>query len=213
METSLLHESIKQSIFDMDNIKKMSTTVNKELEEYRQSLERGEDGRIPESIVPNRDQPEQVAEADLVEEATGQVVGESAIDESMEVDYSGDADDDENTISDEEDGENAGSQFLEADQRISMVMGPVNKVHSPDTSKLITKRDSSGNERTCVLPPWAIDRNTAKCGFCGHERQIVLPLVEGSSPTCPRCQQKMLVAEDIAAEMSDTTCSCRSWAA
>ena len=72
METSLLHESIKQSIFDMDNIKEMSTTINKELEEYRQSLERGEDGRIPESIVPNRDQPERVAEADLVEEATGQ---------------------------------------------------------------------------------------------------------------------------------------------
>ena len=54
----------------------------------------------------------------------------------------------------------------EADQRIDMVMGPVNKVHSPDTSKLITKKDSSGHERTCVLPPWAIDRNTAKCGFC-----------------------------------------------
>ena len=147
-----MHESIKQSIFDMDNIKEMSTTINKELEEYRQSLERGEDGRIPESIVPNRDQPEQVAEADLVEEATGQVVGESAIDESMEVDYSGDADDDENPISDEEDGENAGSQIPEADQRIDMVMGPVDKVHSPDMSKLITKKDSSGHERTCVLP-------------------------------------------------------------
>ena len=205
METSLLHESIKRSIFDMDNIKEMSTTINMELEEYRQSLKRGEDGGIPESIVPNRDQPEQVTEADLVEEAIGQAVGGSANDELMEVDYSGDANDDENPVSDEEDGENAGSQFPEADQRINMVMGPVNKVHSPDTSKLIMKKDSSGNERNYVLPPWAKDRNTAKCGFCGHERQIVLPLVEESNPTCPICQQKMLVAEDIAAEMSDTT--------
>ena len=205
METSLLHESIKQSIFDMDNIKEMSTTINKELEEYRQSLERGEDGRIPESIVPNRDQPERVAEADLVEEATGQVVGESAIDESMEVDYSGDADDDENPISDEEDGENAGSQIPEADQRIDMVMGPVDKVHSPDMSKLITKKDSSGHERTCVLPPWATDRYTAKCGFCLSVRQIDPPLVEGSSLKCTSCQGKMLIAEEIAAEMSDNT--------
>ena len=71
---------------------------------------------------------------------------ESANAESMEVDDSGNANDDENLVSDEEDGENAGSQFPEADQRINMVMGPINKVHSPDTSKLIMKRDSSGNE-------------------------------------------------------------------
>ena len=133
METSLLHESVKQSIFDMEKIKEMSATVNEELEEHRRSLRRGDDGRIPESIVPNRDQPERVAEADLVEEATGKVVGEPAIDESMEIDYSGDADDDENPIFDEEDGENAGSQFPEADQRINTVMGPVSKVHRPDT--------------------------------------------------------------------------------
>ena len=186
METSLLHESMKQSIFDMDKIKEMSTTVNKELEEYRQSLKRGEDGGIPESIVPNRESARtKLQKLIWLRKSLGRLVSESANAESMEVDYSGDANDDENPVSDEEDGENAGSQIPEADQRINMVMGPVDKVHSPDTSKLITKKDSSGNERTCVLPPWAIDRNTAKCGFCGHERQIDLPLVEGSSPNVP----------------------------
>ena len=199
MDTSLLHESIKQSIFDMDHIKEMSATINKELEEYRQSLGRGEDGRIPESIVPNRDQPERVAEADLVEEATGKVVGEPAIDESMEIDYGGDADDDE------EEGENAGPQIPGAEQRIDMVMGPVEKVHSPDTSMLITKKDSSGHERTCVLPNWAIDRYTAKCVFCLGVRQIDPPLVEGLSLKCLKCQGRMMIAEEIAAEMSDHT--------
>ena len=162
----------------------------------------------PRALSPTAVEPEEVAKAEQVEEFIGQAVSESANAESMEVDDSGDANDGENPVSDEEDGENAGSQFPEADQRINMVMGPVTKVHSPDTSKLIMKRDSSGNERNYVLPPWAEDRNTAKCGFCGHERQIDLPWVEESKPACPRCQQTMLIAEDIAAEMSDTT-----WAA
>ena len=206
METSLLHESVKQNIFNIEKIKNMSVTVKRDLEEHRLSLGRGDDGGIPESIVPSRTSYCEEAASSLKEEEVKAEQSESANAESMEVDTSGDANDGANPASDDEVGEAADAQVSEAErakqveQRINMVMGPVSKVYRPDSSMLIVKDDVH-----FVLPPWAVDRNTAKCAFCDERRQVDLPWVEDSKPACSRCGQPMLIAEDVAAEMSDTT--------
>ena len=54
METSLLHESVKQKIFKMKKIEGLSTAIRKDIEEYRRNLGHDDAGGIPESIVPTR---------------------------------------------------------------------------------------------------------------------------------------------------------------
>ena len=128
--------------------------------------------------------------------------------EPMEVEPSGDANDGPNPASDDEFGEDADAQVSEAERakqgekRIDKIMRYVTKVYRPDASMLIMK-----GEMHFVLPPWAVDRNTAKCTFCEERRQVDLPWLEESKPTCSRCGEAMLIADDVAAATSDTTWS------
>ena len=54
METSLIHESVKQKIFDMKKIEGLSTAIRKEIKEYRRNLGHDDAGGIPESIIPTQ---------------------------------------------------------------------------------------------------------------------------------------------------------------
>ena len=76
----------------------MSVTVKRDLEEHRQSLGRGDDGGIPESIIPSGTSYCEVAASSLKEEEVKAEQSESANAEPMEVDTSGDANDGANPI-------------------------------------------------------------------------------------------------------------------
>ena len=78
---------------------------------------------------------------------------------------------------DDELGEDADADVSEAvkaeqeEKRIDKIMSYVTEVYHPEPSKLIMK-----DEKQFVLPPWAKDRNTAKCTFCEALCQVDLPL-------------------------------------
>ena len=86
-------------------------------------------------------------------------------------------------------GENADADVTEAmkaeqeEKRIDKIMSYVTEVYQPDPSKLIMK-----GSRQFVLPPWATDRNSAKCTFCEGLCQVDQPLRGEAKPVCSRCE-------------------------
>ena len=84
----------------------------------------------------------------------------------MEVEQSGDADESQASTLDDTLGEHADADVSEAKtaehekKRIDEIMSFVTDIYQPDPSKPIMK-----GKQQFVLPPWATDRDAAKCTF------------------------------------------------
>ena len=78
-------------------------------------------------------------------------------------------------------------------------MSFVTEIYQPDPSKLIMK-----GKRQFVLPPWATDRDSAKCTFCEGMCKVDLPVSGEAKPECLKCGGSLLIAEEIATATSET---------
>ena len=205
METSLIHEPVKGNIFDMKKIGALSTDIRNGIKEYRRIVGNDHIGGIPESIIPTQRSYREATSPSRKKEKVKIEQGEIAnaeLKSGMEVESGENTDDSQIPALDDALGENADAEAVKAEQeekRINKIMSYVTKVYRPDPSKLIMKDD-----RQFVLPPWAKDRNTAKCTFCEALCQVDRPLRGETKPVCSRCEGTLLIAEDIAAATSDT---------
>ena len=101
----------------------------------------------------------------------------------MEVGPSGDADESQTSALDDAVGENADADVSEAtlaeheEKRIDEIMSFVTEIYQPDPSKLIMK-----GKRQFVLPPWATDRDSAKCTFCEGMCKVDQPVSGEAKP-------------------------------
>ena len=77
-------------------------------------------------------------------------------------------------------------------------MSFVTDICQPDAAKMIMK----GNQQF-VLPPWATDRDSAKCAFCERMCQTDRPGSGEVKPVCSRCGGVLLIAEEVATATSD----------
>ena len=91
METSLLHESVKQKIFDMKKIEGLSTAIREEIKEYRRNLGQDDTGGIPESTIPTQRSYREGTAPSRMKEKVKTEQSEIANAEPMEVEPSGDA--------------------------------------------------------------------------------------------------------------------------
>ena len=74
----------------------------------------------------------------------------------------------------------------------------VSDVYKSDDSKMFMKDDQQ-----FILPPWAIDQNTAKCAFCERTHKAVRPGGSEGKLTCSGCGGILLIAGEIATATSD----------
>ena len=85
-----------------------------------------------------------------------------------------------------------------ANKRIEEIMNFVSEVSKPDDSKMCMRDDQH-----FVLPPWAIDRNTAKCAFCEKVHKAGRPEGGEGKLACSSCGGILLIAEEVATATSD----------
>ena len=160
METSLIHESVKGEIFNMDLIKRLSDNIKSEAEVRR--LTHGDQENkveeIQESIVPNP------ASYRTATSPTPKRRPKVAVKEQLGEDA--DASQRSDTPEPGENADDSAAIFEAADKRIAEIMNVVTQVYKPDGSKMFMREDEAGRSRQFVLPPWASGRNTAKCAFC-----------------------------------------------
>ena len=122
----------------------------------------------------------------------------------MEVEQTGDDDESQASTLDDTLGENADADVSEAKlaerekKRSDEIMSFVTEIYQPDPSKLIMK-----GKRQLVLPPWATDRDCAKCTLCEEMRQTDRSKSGEAKPECLRCRGPMLIAEEVATATSE----------
>ena len=80
--------------------------------------------------------------------------------------------------------------ILRLRMRAADIMNFVTEVYKPDDSKMFMRGD-----RQFVLPPWAIDRNTAKCAFCERRHEMGWPEEDEERLSCSKCGGTLLIAE------------------
>ena len=148
METNLIHESVKQRIFDMTKIEALCTGIRNEIKDYRQVTGVGPIGEIPESIIPTKTSyreatsPSPKREKVKIEQSGN---ANAKPPSEMEVEPSGNADESQTSALDDALGENADADVSEAtkaeheEKRIDKIMSYVTEVYQPDPSKLIVK--------------------------------------------------------------------------
>ena len=210
METSLIHESVKQKTFDMKMIETLRDVIRSGARDYMLFLGDRSISEIPESIIPTaksyRDAtsptPKRKPTAKIKVEQSGNADARQLFE--MEVEHSGDADESQASTLDDMQGENADADASEvkADEnekkRIEEIMSFVTDIYQPDASKLIMK----GNQQF-VLTPWATDRDSAKCTFCEGMCQTDRSGSSEAKPVCLRCGGVLLIAEEVATATSE----------
>ena len=77
-------------------------------------------------------------------------------------------------------------------------MNFASEAYRPDDSKMFMRDDQQ-----FVLPPWAIDRNTAKCAFCEKMHKAGRPEEGEGKLACSSCGGILLIAEEVATATSD----------
>ena len=151
METSLIHESVKEKIFDMTMIKTLSDGTKSETRDYKLSIgdQGGTSGEIPESVVPTpasyrdatsptpRRKPVATIKVQQSEDADASQPSEMAVEHGENADAS------QASAQDGAQGEDADANVPEVkaaeNKRIEEIMRFVTEIYLPDASKMIMR--------------------------------------------------------------------------
>ena len=226
METSLIHESVKEKIFDMTLVKNLSDGIKRETRDYKLAI--GDQGRtsseIPESVIPtpasyrNATSPTPKRKPAATIKVQPSEDADASQPSGMVLEHGENADAGQASGHDGAHGENAdasqapghdGTQGEDADasvpnskaaenKQIEEIMNFVSEVYKPDDSKMFM-RDS----QQFVLPAWATDRSSAKCTLCGKMHKADRPEKGEEKLVCSICGGVLLIGEEVVTATSD----------